>query len=84
MMPKLTILITGAGSPGIAGTIFSIRNNYDNRNFFIITTDIKEDAPGKYLSDKFYVIPPATKPNAATPVESIWVSVSTVCAKSDI
>ncbi len=53
----ISIIVTGAGAPGIAGTIYSLRNNPDNLNFKIITTDIKEDSVGKYLSDEFYVVP---------------------------
>jgi carbamoyl-phosphate synthase large subunit len=59
MDKQIRVLITGAGAPGIAGTIYSLRNNYNKRKFYIITTDIKSDVPGKYLSDDFYVIPPA-------------------------
>jgi len=54
----ISIIITGAGAPGIAGTIYSLRNNPDNVKFTIISTDIKENSVGKYLSDEFYVIPP--------------------------
>lgn len=56
-MKKITVLITGGGSPGIAGTIHSMRNNYDNRDIFIISTDVKPNCVGKYLADKFYQIP---------------------------
>ena len=56
---NLNILITGGGSPGIAGTIYSLRNNYDKRKVRIISTDMNPEAVGKFLSDKFYAIPPA-------------------------
>jgi len=59
---QISILITGAGAPGISGTIYSLRNNYDKRKFKIITTDSKSDVVGKYLSDEFFVIPPASDP----------------------
>ena len=58
-MKKLNILLTGGGSPGIAGTIFSLRNNYDKRELKIICTDAKENCAGKYLADGFYQIPRA-------------------------
>lgn len=60
-MKKINVLITGGGSPGIAGTIFSLRNNYEKRKIKIITTDIKDEVVGKYLSDRFYVIPGANE-----------------------
>ena len=56
-MRKINVLITGAGSPGIAGTIYSLRNNPDNQEFHIVTTDIKPDVVGKYMSDSFFLIP---------------------------
>ncbi len=57
------ILITGAGSPGIDGTIFSLKNNPDNKKFKIITTDINPNAVGQYISDKFYILPKPENPN---------------------
>jgi carbamoyl-phosphate synthase large subunit len=55
---SIHILITGAGAPGIAGTIYALRNNPDKKSFKIVTTDIKNDCVGKYLSDSFYLLPP--------------------------
>lgn len=53
-METLNILVTGGGSPGIAGTIYSLR--IGSEKVRIITTDCRSDAVGQYLSDKFYVI----------------------------
>jgi len=58
MGDTITVLITGGGAPGIAGTIFSLRNNPENTDFVIITTDINNDVIGKYLADKFHKVPP--------------------------
>jgi len=54
----ITVLVTGGGAPGIAGTIYAMRNNPDGIDFRIITTDIKDDVVGRYLADKFYKVPP--------------------------
>lgn len=54
----ISIIVTGAGAPGIAGTIYSIKNNPYGEQFKIISTDIKDDVVGKYMSDSFYVVPP--------------------------
>lgn len=59
-MKDLRIVVTGAGAPGIAGTIFSLRENPDNRKVTIVGTDIKEDVVGKYLCDEFRTIPKAS------------------------
>lgn len=54
----ITVIITGGGAPGIVGTIYALRNNPDGVNFKIITTDINDDVVGKYLTDRFYKVPP--------------------------
>ena len=53
-----TVLITGAGAPGIAGTIYALRKNNDGMPLRIITTDIKEGPIGGLLADKFFRVPP--------------------------
>jgi carbamoyl-phosphate synthase large subunit len=61
-MDDVTVLITGAGAPGIKGTLYSLEKNFDNRKIETIGTDIKEDVVGKYLCDIFYQISrPSTK-----------------------
>ena len=59
-MKDLHVLITGVGSPGIAGTIFSVRNNSENRPVTIIGTDINDQVVGRYFCDDFYKIPKAS------------------------
>jgi carbamoyl-phosphate synthase large subunit len=54
----ITVMVTGGGAPGIAGTIYALRNNPDGNDFRIITTDIKDDVVGGYLADEFYKISP--------------------------
>jgi carbamoyl-phosphate synthase large subunit len=55
-MDGLTVLVTGAGAPGIKGTFYSLRENFDNRSIKIIGTDIKQEVIGAYLCDSFYRI----------------------------
>ena len=54
----LTVLVTGAGAPGIAGTIYALRNNPDAIAVRIVAVDMREEVVGKYLADAFYVVPP--------------------------
>ena len=56
-MGDLNVMVTGAGAPGIKGTIYSLKNNYDKRKIKLIGTDIKNDLIGKYLVESFYKIP---------------------------
>ncbi len=58
-MGEINILLTGGGSPGVMGSIHSLRNNYDNRRVNIVCTDAKDDCVGKFLADSFYQIPRA-------------------------
>ena len=55
-MDDLTVLVTGVGAPGIKGTFYSLRENFDNRRVKIIGTDIKQEVVGTYLCDSFYRI----------------------------
>ncbi len=61
-MDDITVLITGSGAPGIAGTLYSLKNNFDGRRVVTIGTDIKGDVIGRHLCDRFYKISrPSTK-----------------------
>ena len=60
-MDNLKILVTGVGAPGIKGTLYSLKNNFDKRNISIVGTDIKNDVVGKYFCDNFYTIPKPDK-----------------------
>lgn len=60
-MDDLNVLVTGAGAPGISGTLYSLKNNYDKRKIRIIGTDIKDDVIGKYLLDSFYLVSDPSK-----------------------
>lgn len=60
-MRSITVLVTGAGAPGIKGTLESIRNNYDQREVKIVGTDASSEAVGKFICDDFYVIPKAAQ-----------------------
>jgi len=62
-MDRINVLITGAGAPGIAGTLYSLKNNYDNRDIKTVGVDIKKEVVGKYLCDKFYQIPKPDEKN---------------------
>ena len=62
-MNSVKVLITGAGAPGIKGTIYALKNNFDNRKIEIVGTDMKDNVIGKYLCDYFFVIPKALDTN---------------------
>lgn len=70
-MDTLNILITGAGAPGIKGTVYSVKNNFDDRRINIIGTDASDNVIGKYLCDKFYQIPVASHAEYITKLYSI-------------
>lgn len=78
MQRPINILITGAGAPGIQGTIFSLRKNYDDRKITIVGTDIIDSVPGRYLSDLFYTIP------AAKDTENYLNRVLNICKEHEI
>ena len=56
-MDNVTVLITGAGAPGIRGTLYSLKANFDGREIRTIGTDIRESVVGRYLCDGFHQVP---------------------------
>jgi len=78
MNSELRILITGAGAPGIMGTIHSLRNNYEQRQIYLVGTDINIEAVGKYLCNNFHVLPPATD------ADNYLRSLKNICMKEKI
>ena len=75
---KLKILITGAGAPGIIGTINSLRTNYDQRNIFLIGTDVDEKSIGKHLCDQFYKI------SHSSQIENYLSNMLDICKKDNV
>ena len=53
-MPR--ILITGAGAPGIRGTLYALRQG--DRPVYTVGTDVNEWAVGQHLTDAFHPVPP--------------------------
>ncbi|MBO4263513.1 MAG: ATP-grasp domain-containing protein [Bacteroidales bacterium] len=64
MFKPLHILVTGAGAPGIQGTLYSLKENYDGRKVTVTGTDMKESVAGRYLTDAFHIIPAAKDTDA--------------------
>lgn len=58
-MSELTVLVTGCGAPGFPGTLWSLRENYDERDIRVIGTDVRAEQSGRYIADEFHRIPPA-------------------------
>ncbi|MCB1149507.1 MAG: ATP-dependent carboxylate-amine ligase, partial [Chlamydiia bacterium] len=56
MLQKITALVTGAGAPGIAGTIFSLKAL--ERPLRLIGVDLNAEAAGGPLLDKLCTVPP--------------------------
>tara|TARA_Y100000588_G_scaffold89019_1_gene95381 strand:- start:3394 stop:4473 length:1080 start_codon:yes stop_codon:yes gene_type:complete len=53
----IRVIVTGAGAPGIAGTIYALKTNPDNRNVWVMGVDSRDDAVGRYMTDAFSTIP---------------------------
>lgn len=65
---QLSVLVTGAGAPGIRGTIYALQRNPDGTKIRTIGTDVKADVVGRYFVDVFYQVPP---PESADYVERL-------------
>ena len=56
-MKDLKLVLTACGCPG-ASTLIKMLKNNGERNIEIIGTDIDGEAVGRFLTDKFYTVPP--------------------------
>jgi len=78
IMKKINVLITGAGAPGIIGTIYSLKKNNDRREINIVGTDMNVNAIGKYACDRFYQVP------SARDFSRYFMSLREICANEEI
>ncbi len=53
----LAVVVTGAGAPGIAGTVHSLRKNPESLPVRVIGVDAATEVVGRHLCDSFYQIP---------------------------
>jgi carbamoyl-phosphate synthase large subunit len=63
MQTDLTILVTGVGAPGTRGTLYSLRSNPAGIRPRIIGTDLRTEIAGRFLCDKFYLLPQPEDPD---------------------
>jgi len=59
---SVSILVTGAGAPGIRGTLYALRHNGEGRSIRVIGVDAQADVVGRFLVDRFYQIPNPEQP----------------------
>lgn len=76
-MQRIKILVTGAGAPGIRGTLYALRQNPDGIAVEVVGTDVKTDVVGRFLVDRFYQVPPPE-------VEAYIPRLLEICQKEDI
>ena len=63
MESPLRLLVTGAGAPGIRGTLHALRENPDGRAVHVVGVDLDENAVGRYLADAFHPVPAPESPD---------------------
>ena len=64
-----TILITGAGAPGTAGTLAALKK--DGFSCRTVGVDMDAQSPGRFLVDEFFVIPRPSDPGFIEAVSEI-------------
>ncbi len=60
-MKDLKIILTASGCPG-ASTLIRMLKTVPDRRVTVIGTDMDKEAIGRYLCDKFYIVPPGRDP----------------------
>jgi carbamoyl-phosphate synthase large subunit len=76
-LDNITVLVTGCGAPGIKGTLYSLEKNFDGRKIRTVGTDIREDAVGSYLCNRFFKI---SKPSS----ENYLSQLLNICKKEQV
>lgn len=76
-MQRIKVLVTGAGAPGIRGTLYALRQNPDGIAVEVVGTDVKMDVVGRFLVDRFYQVPPPE-------IEAYIPYLVEICEKEDI
>ncbi len=72
-MKELKVLVTACGCPG-ASTLIKSLKSVKERTITIIGTDMDPEAIGRFLSDKFYCVPPAVDPEYIPKIQDICKS----------
>lgn len=76
-MTPLRFLVTGAGAPGIRGTLHALRHNPDDRPVHIVGVDLDPHAVGRYFADAFHTVPPPESP-------AYLEALATVCRREGV
>ncbi len=58
----ITVLVTGGGAPGIAGTVYALKKWFKDE-IRIVAVDARDDVVGKYMVDSFHRVPKAGDEN---------------------
>ena len=67
----LRIVVTGAGAPGIRGTVFSLRQNPERCPVHLIGVDMNANSVGKHFVDEFSVVPAPEDPGYADALRNL-------------
>ena len=59
----LNFLVTGAGAPGIRGTLYSLKHSSFWESCSVVGVDINPNAVGRYFLESFYQVSPVSDPN---------------------
>ena len=73
-MKDLKVIVTAAGCPGASTFINQLKNNVKERNIEIIGVDMDPQAIGRFISDKFYVIPSADSVDYIARIKELIIS----------
>src|SRR5207245_9952866 len=64
LVKSVTVLLTGAGSPGTAALVRALRENGE-REVRVLGVDMSERSVGRHVCDAFHVVVPSDAPSFA-------------------
>ncbi|MBI2187969.1 MAG: ATP-grasp domain-containing protein [Acidobacteria bacterium] len=56
-MRQLRVLVTGAGAPGVRGTLHALHHNPDGIEISTVGVDLQADPVGRHMVDRFFQVP---------------------------
>lgn len=62
-MRDIKVIVTAAGCPGASTFITQLKHHVTERNIEIVGIDMDPQAIGRFIADKFYVVPSADSPD---------------------
>ncbi len=73
-MKDIKVIVTAAGCPGASTFINQLKNNVTERNIEVVGIDMDSQAIGRFISDKFHIVPSADNPDYIPRIKELIIA----------